>query len=98
MALEDAYVLSNLLGGCSSTEDLIPAFESYDSVRVPRTMRVTAASFKQGKVLDLEGDGIGDDLEKLAANLNTDVRWIWDEDLEAHLGKAKEKFEEVRVK
>lgn len=96
MALEDAYVLSNLLGECTSTADLIPAFEAYDSVRVPRTMGVTAASLKQGKVLDLEGDGIGDDLEKLAANLNIDVRWIWDEDLEAHLAKAKEKLEEVR--
>lgn len=96
MALEDAYVLANLLGDCTSTADLIPAFEAYDSVRVPRTMGVTAASFKQGKVLDLEGEGIGDDLEKIAASLETDVRWIWDEDLEAHLAKARQKFVEVK--
>ncbi|CAG8960503.1 hypothetical protein HYFRA_00008223 [Hymenoscyphus fraxineus] len=98
MAIEDAYVLSNLLGECTSTADLVTAFEAYDSVRVPRTMRVTSASHEQGKVLDLEGDDIGDDMEKLAARLNTAVRWIWYEDMEAHLATAKQKIDSLKHK
>ncbi len=85
MALEDAYVLSNLFGRCS---DVKKVFEAYDSVRVPRALRVTAMSREQGKTLDFEGDGVGDDLEKLVNSLETKVRWIWDEDLEEHLKKA----------
>lgn len=93
MALEDAYVLSNLLGKCSSILQIEKAFEAYDYVRVPRANRVVALSREQGKTLDMEGDGLGDDLEKLAESLNTRVRWIWNEDLEAHLATAMEKFE-----
>jgi salicylate hydroxylase len=47
--LEDAYVLSNLLGKCISTGDIEKAFDAYDFVRVPRALRVTAMSREQGK-------------------------------------------------
>jgi len=93
MALEDAYVLANLLGKCSSS-DIVKAFDAYDYVRVPRALRVTSMSREHGKVLDMEGDGVGDDLEKMAEKLNTTVRWIWNEDLEAHLAIAEKRFEE----
>src|ERR1700712_1496027 len=72
MALEDAYVLSNLLGRCNG--DVEKAFEAYDYVRVPRALKVTSLSLQHGKVLDMEGDGIGDDLAKIADWLNTTVR------------------------
>jgi hypothetical protein len=49
-------------------------------------------SREEGKVLDMEGDGIENDLEKIAGVLDSTVRWIWNEDLEAHLGKAIKKF------
>lgn len=96
MAVEDAYVLSNLLGKCTSPKDLSAAFKAYDHVRVPRTMRLTNMSREQGKLLDMEGDGLGDDLEKIAAALQTRVRWIWDVDLEAHLEEAVAKFNEEK--
>lgn len=96
MALEDAYVLSNLLGEAKSVQDIKTVFEAYDFVRVPRALRVTAMSLEQGKILDMEGTGVGDDLKLLAEKLNTQVRWIWDVDLEAHLAEAMEKFEEFR--
>ena len=77
MAIEDAYVLSNLLGECTSSSDILSALKAYDFVRVPRTMNVTSASREQGKVLDLRGKGIGDDLEQLAERLDTNARWAW---------------------
>jgi salicylate hydroxylase len=92
MAVEDAYVLSNLFAVCKSPSDIKRAFDAYDFVRVPRALRVTSMSRKEGKVLDMEGDGIRDDLEKIAKSLDITVRWIWNKDLEAHLGKAMDKF------
>lgn len=92
MAVEDAYVLSSLIGKCSSAKDLTAAFKAYDHVRVPRALKVTSMSREQGKLLDMEGDELGDDLEKIAAALQTRVRWIWDVDLEAHLEEAVVKF------
>jgi salicylate hydroxylase len=98
MAIEDAYILSDLLGKCSSSSEIIPAFDVYDAVRLERTQRVVEESREQGKRLDMEGKGTGDDLKKLAEKLDTAVRWIWDEDLEAELAKAIEAFESSRRK
>lgn len=96
MALEDAYVLSNLLNLCSSPDEILTAFNAYDYVRVPRALKVTSMSRDQGKRLDMESESAGDDLDKIAQDLNTLVRWIWDEDLEAHLEKAVKKFQQQR--
>jgi len=97
MAIEDAYVLSNLIHSCSLPSDLVKAFDAYDFVRVPRALKVTSMSREQGERLDMQSASAGDDLEKIAKDLNTKVRWIWDEDLEAHLGEALKKFEELRT-
>ncbi|EPE30263.1 FAD/NAD(P)-binding protein [Glarea lozoyensis ATCC 20868] len=96
MALEDAYVLSNLLGSCKSRDEIEKAFDAYDSVRVPRALKVTAMSRKQGELLDMKEEESGDDLEKIASSLNKEVRWIWDADLRAHLKEAVEVFEKSR--
>ncbi|KAF4634790.1 hypothetical protein G7Y89_g3316 [Cudoniella acicularis] len=96
MAIEDAYVLSNLFSACSSSSDILRVPNAYDFVRVPRALRVTELSREQGKILDMGGDTAGDDLEKIAEELNTTVRWMWNEDLEAYLALAMENFKERR--
>jgi salicylate hydroxylase len=97
MALEDAYVLSNLLGLCKSASDLSSAFKAYDAVRIPRTHGVIRESHEQGHILDLEGKGVGDNVEILTEKLNTRVRWIWDEDLEKHLESAVAIFKDDKI-
>jgi len=92
MALEDAFVLSHLLALCSESADLGHAFAAYDAVRIPRTQGVVRESREQGRVLDMQGEGAGDDLGKLADKLDTRVRWIWNEDLIGHREKAVEAF------
>jgi salicylate hydroxylase len=82
MVLEDAYTLSNLLGLCTSKSDISYAFKAYDAVRLPRTHGVIRESREQGKMLDMEGGGVGDDLKQLREKLDTRVRSIWNEDLE----------------
>jgi salicylate hydroxylase len=88
MALEDAYVLSNLLGRCTSIADIPYAFEAYDAVRIPRTHGVIKDSHEQGKIMELDGTGVGDDLEKTAQKLDSTVRWIWNVDLPKDLNKG----------
>jgi len=97
MAIEDAYILSNLLVKCNSREDITNAFVAYDAVRLPRTLKVISASREQGLRLDMEGESAGDDLTKLKEELHTAAKWIWEIDLEAHLEQALEKLRAIKL-
>jgi salicylate hydroxylase len=97
MSIEDAYILSGLLGHCASASDLSVAFKAYDYVRVPRTCKVIAASREQGNLLCFESSEARSDLNQIAERLNWDRRlWMWDLDVEGHCKEALEKFEEER--
>ena len=94
MALEDAYVLSHLLGAVrasspsSAAAHIESAFRAFDHVRRPRTQRLVSTSREAGRLYELEAEGVGDDVEKFKANLEGRFRWIWEEDLEKHLEVA----------
>lgn len=92
MALEDAYVLSSLLGALvlerRSDDDVVHAFRAYDHVRRPRTQGLVRTSREASEVYDLMREGLGDDAEKVKENLMTRFRWIWDEDLEGEVDVA----------
>jgi len=87
-ALEDAHILSNVLGACESKSDLLAAFEGFESVRMPRTKFVQIYGRKQGELLDLQRPDVGSDLEKLKAIIDVPIRKIWNCDLNAELEKA----------
>lgn len=89
MALEDAVVLSGLLGEVRGEEGIEEAFRVYDRVRRPRTQRLVMTSRDAGRLYDFEGEGIGDDEGKIREDLSSRYRWIWDEDLEMRLNEAK---------
>lgn len=88
MAMEDAYVLSKLIGRVDNAEDLPGAFETYDSVRRPHTQKLIASSRDSGKLWQLAFDGVKDDPVKLKEQLDYRFQWIWYHDLEAELDKA----------
>ena len=88
-ALEDAHILSHLLGACSSTSDLLAAFHAYESVCMPRTKFVQIYGRLQGELLDLQRPDVGSDLEKLKAIIDVPIRQIWNCDLNAELEKAQ---------
>ncbi|OBT49161.1 hypothetical protein VE00_00004 [Pseudogymnoascus sp. WSF 3629] len=92
MALEDALVLSRLLPLCTGPSDIQRAFLAYDAVRVPRTQAVVRESREQGRILDMRGEGVGADLERLREALDGRVRWIWGVDLEEHCREAVRGF------
>ncbi len=89
MALEDAFILSNLIGSIHSSSDLESAFKAYDAIRRPRTQDLVTTSKEAGEVVEFEGKDIGDDIEKLKANLDVRFDWIWDEDLDQELKDAR---------
>jgi salicylate hydroxylase len=87
-ALEDAYILSHVLGICNSPSDLLAAFNAYETIRMPRAKFVQIHGRRQGELLDLQRPDVGDDLEKLKAVIDVPIREIWNCDLVAELDKA----------
>lgn len=89
MCVEDAYILSQLLSKCRSTQDLRTAFEAYDAVRRPRSQELVKTSREAGQLWDFEGEGIGDNLQALETNATTRMSWIWDHEISVDLEAAQ---------
>ncbi|KAF2237509.1 FAD/NAD(P)-binding domain-containing protein [Viridothelium virens] len=95
-AIEDAYVLSNILAKVTDVRDLETAFSVYDEVRRPRSQRLVSCSRETGKLYDFELEETQDDKESLKRNLGSRFRWLWEEDVERHGAGAVEKFEQLK--
>jgi salicylate hydroxylase len=89
-AIEDAFVLSNLLGQVKSVEEIEKAFHAYDAVRRPRSQKVVATSRDAAKVYEFEDEKLGTDLDLIKRTLEMRYNWIWDEDLPGQLQKAED--------
>lgn len=89
-AIEDALVLSTLLGQVNSPADLEDAFIAYDAVRRPRSQRVVTTSREASHLYELENETIGYNLEKARNELEVRCKWIWDEDLNAQIKTAQD--------
>jgi len=87
MAIEDAYILSNLLGEISDASELDNAFRAYDLTRRPRSQQLVEWSSQQGRLYDLEL--VGDDPVRVSKELATRTRWVWEHDLAKNVVEAK---------
>ena len=96
MAVEDAYVLSNLLAKATNGTDINHAFKAYDEIRRPRSQRLVTCSRETGMLYDFQLAETSDDREKLKENLDRRLRWIWDEDIQKHCATAIERFDHLR--
>lgn len=98
MSVEDAAILSSLVGNCASLSDIPPMLKAYDSARVERTCDVIAASREQGRMCDFELEWVGDDLEKVSEQLDSNLRkWQWNYDPEEAFKNALKDFEKERA-
>ncbi|KAL1632269.1 hypothetical protein SLS56_003849 [Neofusicoccum ribis] len=88
-AMEDAYVLSNLLGKAENAEDLPDVFQAYDAVRRPRTQQVVEWSRLNGLAFSCLEDGVSDDIAKIEAVAGQRFQSVWNEDLPLQLAAAK---------
>ncbi|KAG4443687.1 hypothetical protein IFR05_000776 [Cadophora sp. M221] len=89
-AIEDAFILSNLLGQVKTTDEIEKAFHAYDAVRRPRSQRVVRTSREAAAIYEFEDETLGTDLEKIKRRLEERFDWIWDEDLPQQLKTAQE--------
>lgn len=98
MSVEDAAILSSLVGHCASLSDISPMLKVYDSARVERTCSVIAASREQGRLCGFEVDRVGDDLEKVSEQLDINLRrWQWSYDPEEAFKNALKDFEKAKA-
>lgn len=89
-AIEDAFILSNLLGKVDSIGDIEKAFSAYDAVRRPRSQRVVTTSRDAAAIYEFEAEKLRSDLDLIKKTLESRCDWIWDEDLNQQLKKALE--------
>lgn len=76
LAMEDAYVLSNLLGTIGKGEDLEKAFKIYDGIRRTITQKQVTKSRESGKLYEFKLEGIEDDPVKIIQNIGQRFKWL----------------------
>lgn len=89
-AIEDAFILSNLLGQVDSVNDIEKAFQAYDAVRRPRSQRVVSTSRDAVAIYEFENEKLAKDIDQMRRTLETRYDWIWNEDLREQLAKARD--------
>ena len=87
-AIEDALCMSRVMAHVYSSENLPRAFAAFDKVRRPRSQRQVKQAYESGWLYDLQGEGIGEDWEKVKERLATKQKWIWEHDLEGDVAEA----------
>ncbi|TGO39725.1 hypothetical protein BHYA_0049g00610 [Botrytis hyacinthi] len=90
MAFEDAYVLSRLFEGVKTKDDIQKALEAYDTVRRPRSQKLVEFSKKAGELISFTHDDFGDDVKRIADEIDSLYEWVWTYDLEGSLVEAKQ--------
>ncbi|KIW00217.1 uncharacterized protein PV09_08257 [Verruconis gallopava] len=92
--LEDALILSRLLGLVRSKDQISIALEIYDSIRRPRAQGVVRESAQVGRAYYLIDPKFGDDLVKITEDANRRLPLIWWHDLDGDVKRAEDTFRE----
>ncbi|KAF2760925.1 FAD/NAD(P)-binding domain-containing protein, partial [Pseudovirgaria hyperparasitica] len=88
MAMEDAFILGNLLSDFRDPKDYEAVFKAYDEVRRPRTQSLIVSGHEAGGLISFMGKGVGDDMDKFEDAVREGYFWIWHFDLEGDLERA----------
>ncbi|KAJ7593998.1 FAD/NAD-P-binding domain-containing protein [Mycena floridula] len=86
-ALEDAYMLANLLGETYQKSKIPLALESYQHVRLPLANRVLKSSYAQGCLTEFDST-LGDDYETVGSAIVRQWDWIDETDPKDELSRA----------
>lgn len=93
--MEDALVLSHLLGNVENEGELPLAFQVYDLIRRPRAQRVVQTSQETGQIYSFTHPELCEDMTKIVENLNRRFLWIWEHDLKGDLDRADHMFRKL---
>ena len=88
MAIEDVYIMANLLGEINDKKDIEKAFHTYNELRRARGTKLVVRSREQGQLYDAEL--VGDDPEDMRRELDTRMDWVWDFDITKDLDAGKQ--------
>lgn len=88
MAIEDAHMLSGLLGSVQTSPDVEKAFQAFDRVRRPRTQEVIERSKRNVVRYKELATAEGPVLSSLRAESFETFGWLFDFDLDGSLQKA----------
>ncbi|KAH8787981.1 mannitol 1-phosphate dehydrogenase [Diaporthe sp. PMI_573] len=88
MAIEDAHMLSGLLGSIETPSDIERAFEAFDKARRPRTQEVIQRSKKNVERYKAVAAAEGTYLERLKDEFYETFGWLFDFDLDESLRRA----------
>lgn len=87
-AIEDAYILSGLLGSVDTSSDVEKVFQAFDRARRPRTQGVIERSKQNVERYKAFATAEGPYLSRLKAESFETFGWIFDIDLDESLRKA----------
>ncbi|KAL3422833.1 salicylate hydroxylase [Phlyctema vagabunda] len=93
--LEDALIISRLLGLVKSPKELDMVFEVYDSIRRPRAQSVVRESQAVGTQYFLVHPEFKSDLRKITEDANKRLPRIWWHDLEGDVSFAEKVFSDM---
>lgn len=88
MAIEDAHMLSGLLGSIEVSSDIERAFQAFDRARRPRTQEVIQRSRQNVIRYKALATAEGDDLLRLRGESFATFGWLFDFDLDESLRDA----------
>ncbi|KAB5575252.1 hypothetical protein GE09DRAFT_990382 [Coniochaeta sp. 2T2.1] len=96
-AIEDALVLTTLLGRVKTAADIEPVLAAYDAVRRPRSQRVVETSQECMVVFSFRDGVVNGDRDKWRELWRERMNWIWDVDLEAQNREALMVLDKLRA-
>lgn len=85
MAMEDAFILGNLIAKIKDSKQLEDVFAAYDAVRRPRTQKLVQKSREAGK---FHSFSVFKDMESRKAYAKDSYVWVWGFDIEKQLDEA----------
>lgn len=94
-AIEDALIMSRVLGLVGDGKDIPKAFCAYERLRKERSQRLVKNSRESGLLYDLQLPGVMDDWEKVKERIPKQQDWVWEHDIEADIKEAERVFSET---
>lgn len=98
MAIEDALIMSSVLGLVDDEKDITRAFQVFDTLQRPRSQKLVTTSRQGGLLYDLQLPDVEDDMDKIKEHLSQRMKWIWEEDPQARVEEARTMFDGQEAK
>ena len=80
-AIEDAWVMSAILGNIKDKKHIPAAFRGYDKIRLPRAQQNGRLSDEALKIFNLRQPNVLDDPKALKESIQYRMDWLWNRDI-----------------